>query len=191
MNLLAPVNRDSSPRPIDPSAPTRDIAGGEAGSIQLDPASLLGLFAHIHALGLAQLASSGNSTGQAPVPSQALRGGLLALLPAAPASPLLQNADSGIGDTTRPTSIDPGRIEDRARQRYVSGVADQVNGGESRPEPQLLARGVTNCDNAFSFCLARLPDLRSRAKCDRLKALCENGVPGIFGPGVGGSRMVE
>jgi len=200
MNLLAPVNRDPLGRPFDLSARTQDNVGDQTGSLPLDPASLLGLFAHIHALGLAQLASRGNSEPadasrsdqrwSAPqVPPQALPGGLLASLAAAPSSgvsPLLANAAAGRADTAE--TVDPSEVEDRSRQRRVSGIADQVNGRVSNREPPRFARGITNCDNAYSYCMARLPDLRSRGKCDRLKILCDSGIDGIFGPGVAGSN---
>ena len=205
MNLLAPVNRDAFGRPFDPSALTQSDAGGQPGSFPLDPAGLLGVFARIHALGLAHLASRRGSAGQAdgsttdqpssaPKVPQALPAGLLALLAAAPASgvsPQPADAASGTTDTTIPNPADASPIEGRAQQRYVSGIADQVNGGSSNGKPPLLARGTTNCENAWGYCMARLPDLRSRRRCDDLRTLCERGIDGIFGPGVAGSSRVD
>jgi hypothetical protein len=204
MNLLAPVNRDNFGRPFDPSARTQTDVSGQPDSSSLDPASLLGLFAHIHALGLAQLASGRNSAGQvdgpimdqrgsaSQMPPQALPGGLLGLLAAAPASgsPLLADAAARTANVTTPGTTDVSQAEARARQRYVSGIADQANGGASNPSPGSLAR-LTNCDDAFRICMVRLPDLRGRAKCDRLKALCDRGIDGIFGSGIAGSNRVE
>jgi hypothetical protein len=144
VNLLAPVNRDNFNRPFNPFGGAQSDVRGRPGSFPLDPAGLVGLFARIHALGLAHLASGGNPAGQsdgpdqrgaAPqVPSQALPGGLLALLATAPASgasPLLANEARGTTDTTTPDTADASQVEDRAQQRYVAGIADQMNGESS------------------------------------------------------------
>lgn len=206
MSIPAPVNREFLDRPLDSSAATQRGMGGQTNPFRLDHASLLGVLGHIHALGLAHLASGGSFVGQSDRPTtdqraslsqeppQAVPGGLLGLLTKARApdlSPLVTNPAPGITDTMTTASRDTGRVADRTQQRYVSRITDQINGGVSNVSRPLLARGTTNCDNAYSFCLARLPDLRSRGKCDRLKILCDNGIDGIFGPGVAGSRRVE
>lgn len=205
MNIRAPVDPDFLGRPFDSSALTQSDIGNQASPFPLDPASLLGLFAHIHALGLAHLASGGNLAAQPDGPktdqrssvpqerSQGQPGGLLSLLAAArsPALAPLANPAPGMTDATPTDTGDAGQNADRTQQRHVSGIADQVNGGAVNSRSPLLARGTTNCENAFSYCMARLPDLRSRGKCDRLKILCDNGIDGIFGPGVAGSRRIE
>jgi hypothetical protein len=201
MNLLAPVNRDDFGRAFDASARTQGDIGGQPGTFPLDSASLLGLFARIHALGLAHLASGGSVAPQAndpitdqrwsptQVPSQALPGGLLALLATAglsEGSPRFANVAPAPAETQMSEPANAGQAEDRTRQRRVSGIADQMSDGIPSP----LAR-VTNCDDAFTSCLHSIKDMRSAGKCERMKALCLDGVPGIFRSGVGGSRTVN
>lgn len=202
MDLRALINRDNFNRSSDQFLRSRGDVAGQPRASQLDPADLLEAFARIHALGLAHLASGGQADGRMPDqrwpgPREAREApprGLLPLLLAASAStapPLLANAAATTPGTTGLDTTGASQVEDRTRRRYVSGIADQVNGGAANPKPQLLARGITNCDNAFSYCMARLPDLRSRGKCDRLRDLCVRGIDGIFGPGVAGSSKVE
>jgi hypothetical protein len=64
MDLRALINRDNLNRPFDASGQKQGDTGGQPGSSQFDPADLLDAFARIHALGLAHLASHGNSAGQ-------------------------------------------------------------------------------------------------------------------------------
>jgi len=123
------------------------------------------------------------STPQMP---QALPGGLLALLAAASGVlPLQANATPGTADTTTPAPAGVDQVEDRTPQRYVSGIADQMRGAAPNAESRQFAY-KTNCDNGYSYCLGRLRDLRSRSKCDKLKATCEDGIPTIFGPKIWG-----
>ncbi len=182
MDLRALSDRDNFDRPFDPSS-------------QIDPGGLLDAFARIHALGLAHLASHANlagrgdvitrgQSGQAPqLPPEPMPRGLPSLLVAASPPTLLADAAGGTPDAMRP---DTSRVEDRTQRRYASGIADQAKGGTANPRPPQLARGITDCNTAHLFCLGTLKDLRSQDKCNKLKALCENGVPGIFAPGVGG-----
>jgi hypothetical protein len=158
MNLLAPVNRDPSGRPFDSSARTLDDVGGQAGSLPLDPASLLGLFAHIHALGLAQLAGSGAANASDVATSAAANAPLLntdlarrryvsgiadqggdetdAVLPAALRASIVGGAP-GLGHTT-----DVVPVQFRSVMRGPRGAPFGIPSAEFGEQQKNIARGL-------------------------------------------------